>query len=101
MSAEVVAEIWKRTFMFLAFVAVVLALLSALWSFYSYAEVVLEQRDARIQAQQVLASWTGSGNASGVIRLSDVSADDLEECTVARIYYANGTLAREVRAPCP
>jgi|Deesub1362B_J571_1020462.scaffolds.fasta_scaffold00660_5 hypothetical protein len=100
-AADAASEIWKRIFSFLAFVAVTLAFLTALWYFFSYADKVLEQRDARIQAQQALAAWSGTGGASGAIRLSEVSADDLEPCTVAKVYYANGTLAKEVRTPCP
>lgn len=100
-AADAVAETWKRLFMFVALAAVVLVLLSATWSFYSYAGKVLEQRDARIQMQQAVASWSGTGNASGVIRLSEVSSDDLEPCTVVRIYYANGTLVKQVSTPCP
>jgi hypothetical protein len=100
-AADAASEIWKKTFFYFAFVAITLAFLTALWHFFSYAEKVYEQRDARIQAQQALAAWSGTGNASGAIRLSEVSADDLEPCTVARVYYANGTLAKEVRSRCP
>ena len=99
-AAEAVAEIWKKTFMFLAFAAVVLVMLSAMWVFYKQAGDVLHERDARIHAQHVLAEWSGTGNVSGVVQLSRVSSAALEPCTVARIYYANGTLAKEVRSPC-
>lgn len=100
-AGEAIIETWKRLMAFLMLGAVIIAIAVSFWSYFSYSKKALELRDVRIQLQTALAKWSGTGNASGVLRLDLVNASALEPCTAARIYYANGTLAKQVSTACP
>jgi len=98
-AGETVMETWKRVVIFVMVMAVLVAVVSSFWAYASYANHALQLRDTRVQTQEVLAAWSGTGNMSGVVRLSEVNESDLDPGTTVRIYYANGTLAREVSLP--
>jgi len=95
-ASEALMESWKRVFTFFMVLVVIVAVVSAFWSFMSYSKESLKLRDARIAAQQAIAEWSETGNQSGVVVLDKVNASNLDPNTTVRIYYANGTLAKNV-----
>ena len=100
-AGEAIIETWKRLMAFLMLGVIIIAVAVSFWSYFSYSKKAIEIRDVRIQLQSALARWSGTGNASGVVRLDLVDASALEPCTTARVYYANGTLAKQVSTACP
>lgn len=95
-AGEALMESWKRVLMFFMLMAVAVAVISSYWIYMSYSKEALELRDARIATQEALAKWSGTGNQSGVIKLSEVNESELEPGTTVKIFFANGTLATAV-----
>jgi hypothetical protein len=98
-ASETIEETWKRVVVFVTVVMVLIAIIYSFWIYSSYSRQALELREARVEAQRVLSSWSGTGNMSGVIRLEEVNESALEPGTTVTIYYANGSLAMNVSHP--
>ncbi len=100
-ASEAMIELWKRLFIFIMFIVIIVAFLSSIWLYMSYSEKALKLRNARISTQEALAAWSNNGNVSGIINLQKINSSDLSPCTNVSIFYTNGTLAKEVSSSCP
>ncbi len=79
-ASEAMIELWKRLFIFIMFIVIIVAFLSSIWLYMSYSEKALKLRNARISTQEALAAWSNKAQSHFLVM------DEQEHSSSRNIY---------------